>query len=80
MLSPVIMMVVPILPSISQFVYSKLKTLRNFNENEVKSSRNTIEMKRNFTFGKERHPFGSRKFPRLEKTSYHEVLKPHKEG
>jgi len=74
------MMVIPILPSISQFVYSKLKTLRNFNENEVKSSRKYYRNERNFTFGKERHPIGSRKFPRLEKTSYHKVLKPHKEG
>ena len=80
MLSPVIMMAVPVLPSISQFVYSKLKTVRNFNENEVRSSRTTVEMKKNFTFGKERHPSGSRKFPQLEKTQYHKVPEPRREG
>ena len=69
MLSPVIMMVVPILPSISQFVYSKLKTVRNFNENEVKSSRNTIEMERNLPL--------VRRGIQLGAESCHSLRRPH---
>lgn len=74
--SPVIMMIVLILPSNSQ-LFSALRNLMKMKWRVVQIQE---KWKEKITFGKKRHPIGSRKFPQPVKTPYHKVPKPRKEG